>query len=269
METRTHPQWTPTGLVSELRARHRSLFAVAVANAALAVVFTALMLVDERTVLGRNVWTKPWKFAVSIALFGATMGWLLPSLSLSERRKRWVGNAIAAAMVVEITLISIQAARGVRSHFNLAPALDGAIAGAMGLTIALNTVVVAYVFWRTVRHPPALAPAYRLGVQLGLALFLLASVEGGLMIAHGAHSVGVAPDSPGLPLLNWKLTGGDLRVAHFVGLHGLQVLPCAGYLAARRGGRHSTVTVWAVAALYGGLTLVTFVLAVLGLPIWP
>ncbi len=264
----THAQWTPTGIVSELRSRHRPLFAVA--NAALAVLFTALMLVDDRTLLGRNVWTKPWKFAVSITIFTATMGWLLPRLSLSERRQHWIGGAIATTMGIEITLISTQAARGVRSHFNLAPALDGAIAGAMGLTITLNTVVVSYVFWHTVRDPPSLSPAYRLGIQLGLALFLLASVEGGLMIAHGAHSVGVAPDSPGLPLLNWKLTGGDLRVAHFIGLHGLQVLPLAGYLAARRGeGWRSTATVWVVALAYGSLTLVTFVLAVLGLPVWP
>lgn len=78
METRSH--WTPTGVRSELRARHRSLFAVA--NAAFAVVFTALMLVDERTLLGRNVWTKPWKFAVSITIFTATIGWLLPQLPL-------------------------------------------------------------------------------------------------------------------------------------------------------------------------------------------
>lgn len=269
MESRTLTQWTPTAVLSELRSRHRALFAVAVANAALAVAVTALLLVDDRTLLGRNVWTKPWKFAVSIAVFAATMGWLLPRLSLSERRQRWSGGAIAAAMAVEITLITAQAARGVRSQFNLAPALDGAIAGAMGLTITLNTVVVASVFWRTLRDPPSLSPAYRLGVQLGLALFLLASLEGGLMIAHGAHSVGVAPDSPGVPLLNWKLTGGDLRVAHFIGLHGLQVLPFAGYLAARRGGRRSVVTVWVVALAYGGLTLVTFVQAVLGLPFWP
>jgi hypothetical protein len=256
-------------VVSELRERNRTLFAVTLANFALAVVFTGLIALDGRTLLGRNVWTKPWKFATSIAVFTATMGWILPSLSLSERTERVVSYTIGGAMAIEIALISTQAARGVASHFNNSTPLDTTIFMVMGITITISSVAVAYVLWRVVRNPPALPTAYRWGIVLGMFLFVVTSFQGWLMIFQEGHAVGAPEDGPGLPLLNWSLTGGDLRVSHFVGLHALQVLPLTGYCASRWSGGSSTRSlgiVGAAGSLYVLLVGLTFLQALRGTP---
>jgi hypothetical protein len=155
----------------------------------------------------------------------------------------------------------------------------------MGATIAvlwLATLAVALRFLIGERRPgpiadpegrgqsPGLVPPTERGtdpvlataVRLGLAVTLLGLLEGFAMIAVGGHSVGVADGGPGLPLLGWSTTGGDLRIAHFVGMHALQGLPllAAGLAAVRGPGDTTRVSLLRItaAAWAGTVVLLTW-----------
>ncbi len=257
---------------AELHRRNPVLSWMGWANVALLAAALAAAPFDSRTVTGINPWIKPMKFAASVAIFLFTMGWLLEHVKRYRRTVRVVAWGVAVVFAVEQACIFMQAARGTISHFNVRSAFDAAVFSMMGLMIVVNTVAVAYVaqrFWRGGAGVPA---PYLWGVRLGLLIFLLASLEGFVMIGLSSHSVGVADGGPGLPLINWSTRGGDLRVAHFVGLHALQVLPLLGYVfstqfvAARL--RRPALWVCALGALYGGASALLFVQALSGLPLF-
>jgi hypothetical protein len=70
----------------------------------------------------------------------------------------------------------------------------------------------------------------------------------------------------GLPFLGWSTTGGDLRIAHFVGLHAMQAMLAAGLIASRWKPRTGSLAVWLAAAAWTGLTGWLTMLAIRGQP---
>jgi hypothetical protein len=258
-------------VIKVLSARNPVLFNVAIVHLILFLAMLGVFPFDTRTVLGISPWIKPMKFALSIAVYTATVAWLLHDLPISQRAKRIVSWGIAVAMLVEMALIVLQAARGVPSHFNNSSPFNALVFATMGVMIVFNTVLVGYMAIQFYRTSPLLPAAYLWGIRLGLTIFILASLEGFVMVGRLSHAVGVADGGPGLPFTNWSTQGGDLRIAHFIGMHALQVIPLVGYLLSRSGVAarlpRPLAWLWVFAMIYGAVAVLLFLQALAGRPL--
>lgn len=220
-------------LMREVYRRDRVLALTGWLHIALLVVFVCIAFFDGRMVTGINPWIKPAKFAVSIAIYTFTLAWFLPYLSHYRRTVKLISWGTAFVFVGEMICIISQAARGVPSHFNISTAYDASVFATMGLLIIFNTLLVLLTLFLFFGKTAPLPPAYLWGIRLGVLLFFIASIEGYAMINNMGHTVGMPDGGAGLPIVNWSTRAGDLRIAHFLGFHALQILPLAGYSFSR------------------------------------
>jgi hypothetical protein len=179
------------------------------------------LALDTRLVTGINPWIKPIKFDLSIAIYLMTMAWVFQFLP--ENRKNRLARGIAICMLIETFCLTLQVLRGVPSHFNFSTPFDASLFSIMGIAILINTFFILQATLVYFLNPPSTLDQTTLwGIRWGLVTFLLGSVLGGYLSSQTGHTVGVPEGGPGLPFLNWSTQGGDLRVAHFFGLHGIQ-----------------------------------------------
>ena len=240
------------------------------------------ILVDPRIITGAPAWLKPFKFAVSTAVYSLTLAWIFGYLTDWPRVRRAVGWTTAIVFVLEVALIDVQAWRGTTSHFNASTPLDRGLFIIMGSAILLQTfvsVAVAVALWRQPFADRALGWALRLGMTLTIAGAMtgplmtrpteaqLADARAGKPLTTiGAHSVGGVDGGPGVPVTGWSREHGDIRVAHFVGLHAMQALTMIA-LGLRRWRRPEPVRIKAVlvaSASYASLFLLLLVQALRG-----
>ncbi len=222
----------------------------------------AITPITTRQVLGINAFIKPAKFLLSTVIFCWTMACFLPLLNRPRTAAVYSWMTVLV-FTFELVVIIGQAARGKLSHFNIASAADGLLFALMGVAITLFTLWTGYIglLFFTKKTTP-LPPPYLWGIRLGMLLFVIFAFEGGLMASRLSHTVGAADGGPGLPGTNWSTGHGDLRVAHFVGMHALQLLPLFGYFLAKRP--------WQVIALgtvYLALAVALLVQALAGKPL--
>jgi len=215
----------------------------------LAVCLAGLVL-DPAMITGQPAWLKPAKFAVSVALYCFTLAWILSYVDRSPRLIRAMTWIITAIFWLEIVIIDVQAARGTASHFNTATVLDRTLFTTMGIAIGVlwvcSMVITAVLFRQQFADR-----SWGWALRLGMLISVLGAGTGALMtvpsreqlkearLTHqmpvsGSHTVGAADGGPGLPITGWSTEHGDLRPAHFFGMHAMQILPLIAWLTRRR-----------------------------------
>jgi len=233
---------------------------------------------DPRIITGAPAWVKPAKFAISTCIYAFTLVWLVRFVQAAHPRLSSIINVVTAVIfTLEMAIVVLQAARGTTSHFNQTTPFDQTLyrTMAIGITFVWLATLLACILLLLQRfNSPVLAWTLRLstvmaliGMGLGFLMTTNLSPDQLAMIAtkhmppsFGAHSVGVEDGGPSLPILGWSTVGGDLRIPHFFGLHGMQLLIIIGLLLIQFGprwglaSRHQLALLWTAAVGYLGLT---------------
>ncbi|MEM9621110.1 MAG: hypothetical protein AAF993_05640 [Pseudomonadota bacterium] len=262
---------TPHSLWQQLRALQPSWYYSAIGYFAFALCCLAAQAVDERLLLGVSVWTKPFKFALSISVYFATL-LVFAQYTPTNFFQTWRGKLLAGIPVVtalfEMAYIAIQAGLGQHSHFNDSTMFHQIMYSLMGIGATSMVVVLVWLAWVIGRQQTISQPLI-LSIVLGLvATCLFGGGFGGYLGAQTSHWVNAsATDANGILLFNWARDGGDLRVAHFFGMHAMQAIPLfAWLLPSRLQANTACALVIAFTCAYCAFTTVTFVQAIQGLP---
>lgn len=259
-------------VLSELFERQRTLAAYGLAVLLLALPVLALQAIDSRTLHGVGIWVKPAKFLASVGIFSLTMAWFWDYVR-PERRDgralRWTERILIVAASFELLYIALQAARGLDSHFNDSSPFHIAMYALMGVAAVALTATTLPLAWEIARRPRAgLTRDFRAAVVAGLLLtFLLGTGFGGYISQAAGHFVGA--EGGRIFFFGWNRSGGDLRIAHFLGIHAQQAIPLLAALVAGWTVRLRWAALGAGTLAYVALTLAIFLQAVAGRPLLP
>jgi hypothetical protein len=250
-----------TYFINELKLRNETLYYFGLVCLMAAALCLLLIWIKPVQVLGTSAWYKPFKFFLSSAIFVWSMGWYLHYLGNSSSVTLYSWGMIVL-FTIENMYIVVQAARGLISHFNVSNSFYSGMWGLMAFAavgISVCTLIVSIPFFT--KSFPELPAAYLWGIRFGLIIFFIFSMEGLAMGARMAHTIGGPDGSPGLPVVNWSKTFGDLRMAHFFGMHALQILPIIAFYFLR-----NSFAITGASLLYGALSLLSFLQALAGKP---
>jgi hypothetical protein len=219
----------------------------------------AVLLVSGGSWEGPLSLRKPATFGLSFGLTLINVTLIASFVSLEGRTRTALLGIFASACVLETFLVSLQAWRGVPSHFNIETPFDALVARLLAVGgFALVSVIVALTA-AALRDRASVPSGLRYAIRAGLVALLGAQVAGAAMIATGMRMV-----FGGNPQLAYA-AGGWLKPVHAVLMHGILVLPLFAWRISRSSwDEHAqTRAVWTVIALYASLVVGALITSVL------
>jgi hypothetical protein len=187
-------------------------------------VHLGILIVSGASWIGPVSLRKPTTFGLSFALTLFTITWVSSFLQLSRRARAVLLGPFTAACVLETVLVSLQAWRGVPSHFNVETPFDAFVArGLAGGGVVLIVIIVALAI-SAFRDTPTVPISLRVAIRIGFVALLASLVVGAAMIAKGMSLV-----FGGDPQVAYA-TGGALKPIHAVTMHAILVLPMLAWL---------------------------------------
>lgn len=258
----------------KLHANSPLLFATTVFLVLLLLPLGLAWTLDDRLLGAVSIWAKPMKFATSIALFTGTLVVLIGLVDERHRHTRLMrmtGVVLVAMIAYEQGYITLQATRGMASHFNRSSTLYFTLYTLMGVGASIMTATVLVYARQIRRHAVAgLSPVIRTAAATGLVLtFPLTMMTAGYLGSADSHLVGATIDGPGVWLMGWSTTAGDLRVPHFFATHAMQAVPIAGLISGMLFGWDKRWPVQVFAGLYALFVVALFAQALAGMPFLP
>lgn len=211
-------------------------------------------------------WRKPFTFGVSFGLTLITLAWVSTKIKLTDRGRGVLIGIFTGACVYEVGTITMQAWRGVPSHFNLETPFDAVVSRSLAVGGALLIAIIATLTAAAFRRAPGVDRSMRIAVRTGLLTLDAAMLIGAVMIARGMTLV-----FGGHQQLAYAV-GGWLKPAHAITMHAVLALPLLAWLLSRtdwRADRAQRTMIITIAG-YVLLTAVVTVASALGLPLlWP
>jgi hypothetical protein len=207
----------------------RAAYRVGVALMASGVFHVGVFLVDGGAWEGPVSWRKAVTFGLSFGLTLVTVVWVTSFVRLGARERAVLLGAFTAACVLETALVTMQAWRGVPSHFNQETAFDTVVSRVLAAGGGVIIVVAVALTVASFRPAPGVPPQMRPAVRAGFLALDASLLIGAVMIARGVREVVAGQQQTAYAV------GGFLKLGHAATLHGILILPALAWLTSFTG----------------------------------
>ena len=201
---------------------------------AVTIVLIPAYFFDSRLLNNAEIWAKPIKFSLSLSMHFLTLAILAQQLNRNRRKGLLLAfftYVAVASLIFEQGYISIQAARGQQSHYNVTTDFESLMYNLMSIG-AVNLILVSFVLGLLIwKYGNKNSSGLRFGTILGLVIGSVLTLLYGMTMGKAPSPlVGEVIHHSKVPVVGWSREVGDLRIPHFIATHMMQVLPLLGLL---------------------------------------